>query len=266
MRWLCLFDGAVCYGFSNSQWQIICVSSWSSTWYYLNVHVCCIYSETELLFITHSPQRVLFNSDCSNIIPESSAILLFVGRGGGWAGSSPRPSNPVRDKIHTSCYPIWDRSLTCFHEPVKSTAHEGCLFLCLLSALFFTSHTFFYSQQNKLDFFTKKCWYHMTIIDHAALTKWYPERHLFHDTVNGLETLKNVPCSAAHTWLDQIRKCPLPPWKMFAIKLSCNDFDFIARPYPDFFSWLTCVTTDYFWGLYLNSEYLICKFTTLINR
>lgn len=138
VRWLCLFIGAVCYGFWNSQWQIISVSSWSSTWYYMNVHVCCIDSETELLCITHSPQRALFNSDCSsNIIPESSAMMLFVGRGGGRLGSSLMPSNPVQDKIHTSCYPIWDRSLTCFCEPVQECSPKvvcSCAF-CLLCFL-----------------------------------------------------------------------------------------------------------------------------------
>ena len=58
----------------------------------MDVRVCCIYSETELLCITLSPQRALFNSDCSsNIIPESSAMMLFVGRGGGRVGSSLMP-------------------------------------------------------------------------------------------------------------------------------------------------------------------------------
>ena len=94
----------------------------------------------------------------------------------------------------------------------------------------------FYNLQNRFDFFAKNCWYHMTIIDHAALTKSYPERHPFqYNTVNGLKTLKTVPCSAAHTCLGQIRECSPPPWKIFALKLSCNDFHFTARPYPDFF-------------------------------
>jgi len=51
----------------------------------------------------------------------------------------------------------------------------------------------------------------MTIIDHAALTKSYPERQLFHNTVNGPKTLKTIPCSAAHTCLGQNNKEVPPP-------------------------------------------------------
>ena len=55
----------------------------------------------------HSPQGVLFNSDCSSniIIPESSVMMLFVERGGGGGGAdrgSLRPLNSVQDKIHAS--------------------------------------------------------------------------------------------------------------------------------------------------------------------